>query len=141
MSRAHGNIQRQLARKEKTMSEISVFKTTDRQFVRYLGDEKNPIQGDARIARLVGKFNSSSMGAGVVEYGRLTVKWELPFDELITVIEGSMRIYSGDKVHALGVGDLAWFPAMTPLTYEVAEKVVVSYVIYPIPAPQDSTAD
>ncbi len=116
------------------MSQVSVFKASERQFVHYVGDEKNPLQGEAKIARLVGKFNSSSMGAGVVDYGKLTVTWELPFDELITVIEGNMKIHSGGKVYDLVAGDLAWFPAATPLTYEVADRVVVSYAIYPIPA-------
>jgi ethanolamine utilization protein EutQ len=112
---------------------ISVFNQDDVQFEPYLGSDDRPEDGRAWIARLVGKADSSTMGAGIVRYERLTVEWNLPFDELITVIEGQMRIHSGGKTFPLGVGSVAWFPAHTPLTYEVPESVVVSYAIYPMP--------
>lgn len=112
---------------------ISVFNRGDMQFEPYLGSDDRPQDGRASIARLVGQANSSTMAAGIVRYERLTVEWDLPFDELITVIEGEMRIHSGGKTFSLVVGSVAWFPAHTPLTYEVPESVVVSYAIYPMP--------
>ena len=57
----------------------------------------------------------------------------LPFDDLITITEGSVRIHSDGKTFELSAGDLAWFLAQTALTYEVAEKVTLSYAIYPLP--------
>jgi ethanolamine utilization protein EutQ len=113
---------------------ISVFNRSDVEFVRYLGSDDKPEEGSAWIARLVGKGNSTTIGAGVVRYERLTVDWELPFDEIITVIEGYMRVHSGGKAFQLSTGSLAWFPARTPLTYEVPDMVVVSYAIYPQPS-------
>ena len=112
---------------------ISVFKSTDRNFERYLGDDAAPEKGNARIARLITSSNSSSVGGGVVVYERVTVDWNLPFDEMITVLEGAMKIHSGGVSYDLGPGDVAWFPARTPLTYQVADRVVVSYAIHPLP--------
>jgi ethanolamine utilization protein EutQ (cupin superfamily) len=115
---------------------ISVFKSSDRNYVRYLGDDAAPEKGSARIARLIVSSNSSSLGGGVVIYERVTVDWDLPFDEMITVIEGAMHIHSGAASYDLGPGDVAWFPAHTPLTYEVPDRVVVSYAIHPLPQVQ-----
>ena len=115
------------------MNSISVFKASERHFEHYLGDETAPDQGSARIARLIGRSNSSSLGGGVVVYEKVTVDWNLAFDEMITVIEGAMKIHSAGATHSLGPGDVAWFPKHTPLTYEVAVRVVVSYAIWPIP--------
>ena len=52
---------------------------------------------------------------------------------MITVIEGAMKIHSGGVAYAVGAGDVAWFPTRMPLIYEVADRVVVSYAIWPIP--------
>lgn len=111
---------------------ISVFTSKDRQFETYFGDEAAPEKGGARIARLIGQANSVSIGGGVVVYDRVTVDWDLPFDEMITVIEGGLKVHSGGKAYALLPGDVAWFPAHTPLTYEVPDRVVVSYAIWPM---------
>jgi ethanolamine utilization protein EutQ len=115
------------------MGSISVFCAKGRRFETYLGDEVEPELGGAKIARLVGSSNSTSMAGGIVIYERITVDWDLPFDEMITVVEGEMFIHSGGATYSLACGDVAWFPAHTPLTYEVPERVVVSYAIWPMP--------
>ena len=115
------------------MTSISVFRAADRPFETYLGDANAPEKGGARIARMIGRANSSSLGGGVVVYEKLTVDWDLDFDEMITVIEGAMKIHTGGVTYAVVAGDVAWFPAHTPLTYEVADRVVVSYAIWPMP--------
>lgn len=112
---------------------ISVFSASSRSFERYLGDPDQPNDGRAQIARLVGKGNSNSLAGGVVIYERITVDWDLSFDEMITVIEGSMIIRSAGVTYNLVPGDVAWFPAHTPLTYDVPDRVVVSYAIWPQP--------
>ena len=116
---------------------ISVFKSNNRKFVRYLGgDPPNSSKGDAWIARLVGAELSDTMGAGVVVYEKVTVDWNLTFDEVITLLEGEMQIHSAGATYDLLPGDMAWFPAHTPLSYEVRNRAVVSYAIYPLP-PKD----
>jgi ethanolamine utilization protein EutQ (cupin superfamily) len=71
----------------------------------------SPEDGLARIARLVGANLSSSLGAGVVVYERMTIDWKLGFDEVVVVLEGAMLVRSGDKVYECRPGDIAWFPA------------------------------
>jgi ethanolamine utilization protein EutQ len=114
------------------MSEIAVFPGTKRRFEHYLGDPSSPEDGLARIARLVGASLSSSLGAGVVVYERMTIDWTLAFDEVVVVLEGAMLVRSGDKVYECRPGDIAWFPANQALTYEVADRVVVFYATYPV---------
>ena len=112
------------------MAEIAVFPAKNRQFSAYLEGASAP--GRARIARLVTADISKSMGGGVVVYENLTAEWDLPFDELIIVLEGAGRIHSNGKSYDCGPGDVAWFPAHTPLTYEVAHRVTVFYALHPI---------
>lgn len=119
---------------------ISVFRLSDRNFVRYLGgaDPDKP-DGNAWIARLVGADLSDTMGAGVVIYEKVTVDWQLTFDEVITLMEGKLRIHSAGSTFDLVPGDMAWFPAHTPLTYEVNDRAVVSYAVYPMPQKPPTT--
>jgi ethanolamine utilization protein EutQ len=112
---------------------VSVFRARDRAFVPYADAVERAGHGSAQIAHLVNKSTSRSMGVGVAVYEAMTVEWTLPFDETITVIEGSMHVRSDGLTHFLEAGDVAWFPAETPLTYIVEKRVVVSYAIYPMP--------
>jgi ethanolamine utilization protein EutQ (cupin superfamily) len=130
------NIENPQDRRDGVITIISIFKSSDRTFVRYLGDDGASERGSARIAHLIGSSNSSSMGGGVVIYEQITVDWNLPFDEMITVIEGVMHIHSDGTSDRLGPGDVPWFPAHTPLTYEVPDRVIVSYAIHPLPPVQ-----
>lgn len=56
-------------------------------------------------------------------YEKLTVAWDLPFDKMITVLEGDLRIHSDGLIHDLQADDIGLVPAHTPLTYEVAGRV------------------
>ena len=114
------------------MADISVFPAKGRRYSPYLGDDAAPDKGSARIARLVGPEISKGMGGGVVIYERVKVDWDLPFDEFIVVLEGAMSIHCQGKRYDCGPGDVAWFPAHTPLTYDVAERVMVCYALHPV---------
>jgi ethanolamine utilization protein EutQ (cupin superfamily) len=74
------------------------------------------------------------MGGGVEDYERLTVDRDLPFDELIIVLEGARRVRSKGKTYDCGPGDVAWFLALTPLSYEVVDRAVVFYALHPVGA-------
>jgi ethanolamine utilization protein EutQ len=115
------------------MPGISVFHESERVFQPYLGDATRPDAGTARIARLVGRDISSSMSVGVVVYEGVTVDWNLDFDETIIILDGRMRIISDGVTYACRPGDVAWFPAHTPLTYVVEDRVTVFYAIHPMP--------
>jgi ethanolamine utilization protein EutQ len=112
---------------------ISVFVSGEWVLVPYADAVARAGHGQARIARLVDRAVSGSMGVGVAEYGAMTVEWTLPFDEMITVIDGNMDVRSEGLTHHLQPGDVAWFPGGTSFTYIVETRVVVSYAIYPAP--------
>lgn len=114
------------------MAGIHSFKAEGRQFSTYMGDAANPRAGFAEIAKLIGPAISSTMGAGVVTYRRLTAPWALPFDEVVVILAGAMRVISDGTVHQAGPGDVLFFPKETPLTYEVDDEVTLFYVKYPV---------
>ncbi|RJF87134.1 DUF861 domain-containing protein [Oleomonas cavernae] len=114
------------------MPEIKCFKAADRTFETYMGSPDRPEKDYARIAKLVGPEISQSMGGGVVTYRKLTAPWSLPFDELVVVLDGAFTVTSAGKAYDCVAGDVLWFPAHTPLTYEVADFVTVFYAKHPV---------
>ncbi|WP_439814736.1 cupin domain-containing protein [Zavarzinia sp. CC-PAN008] len=117
-----------------TATGIRCFKASERHFEPYIGDPADPLRGEARIARLVGPEISRSMGGGIVIYGRQTASWALPFDEFVVILKGAMRVVSGGVTYQGEVGDVLWFPAHTPLTYEIDDEVTVFYAKHPVDA-------
>ena len=69
------------------MSKIHHFSAGSMKFEPYGGPP-----GDARIARLVGPENSTSMGAGVATFDGCSIEWTILYDELIVVLEGVFRL-------------------------------------------------
>lgn len=114
------------------MAEIKCFKAADRVFETYMGDPQVPERNYARIAKLIGPEISQSMGGGVVTYRKLTAPWSLPFDEIVVVLDGAFRVTAGGVAHDCVPGDVLWFPAHTPLTYEVEDFVTVFYAKHPV---------
>ncbi|PWR21300.1 AraC family ligand binding domain-containing protein [Zavarzinia aquatilis] len=111
---------------------VQCYKAADRQFVTYLGKPGQTAVNYAEIAKLIGPEVSSSMGAGVVTYRRLTVTWCLPFDEVLVILAGAMRVTSSGVTHSAQPGDVLFFPKETPLDYEVDDEVTLFYVKYPV---------
>lgn len=114
------------------MAEIKCFKASERVFETYMGDPAAPEHNYARIAKLVGPEISRSMGGGVVTYRGLTAPWTLPFDEFVIVLDGAFRVTSAGVSYDCVPGDVLWFPAHTPLTYEVADFVTLFYAKHPV---------
>ena len=108
------------------MSEVTVFKASDRAFVPYGGPP-----GKATIARLVGPEISHSMGAGVATFDDCSIEWTVLYDEVIVVLEGAFCLRVGDAAHALEAGDVVWIPENTPLRYE-GKGAKVFYVLSPV---------
>ncbi|PWR21882.1 AraC family ligand binding domain-containing protein [Zavarzinia compransoris] len=106
------------------MAGVRCFPAGSRAFAPYIDN--------AEIAKLIGPEVSSTMGAGVVTYRRLSAPWSLPFDEVVIVLAGAMRVVSDGAVHEAGPGDVLFFPKETPLTYEVDDEVTLFYVKYPV---------
>jgi len=109
-----------------TMSEVRLFKASERRFEPYGGPP-----GVATIARLIGPEISHSMGAGVATFDDCSVAWTVLYDEVIVVLEGAFALRVGRHVHDLGPGDVIWIPENTALHYE-GKGARVFYALSPV---------
>ncbi len=108
------------------MSEVRVFKASDRAFEPYGGPP-----GKATIARLIGPEISHSMGAGVATFDDCSVAWTVLYDEVIVVLEGAFRLRTGNVAHDMAPGDVIWLPENTELAYE-GKGAKVFYALSPV---------
>jgi ethanolamine utilization protein EutQ len=82
------------------------------------------------IGVTVGDSYGSELGTGFARMRRAHIPWTVKYDEVLTVIEGHLRVHIGGEVHELGRLDSLWIPNGTSLIYE-AEDALVHYAIYP----------
>lgn len=84
----------------------------------------------ARAVQVCGPDDLSELGAG---FGRLTnarFPWTIKYDEIIFVLEGTLRVHTDGKVLEAGRFDTIWLPKGTALEYE-AEDALIAYAIHP----------
>ena len=84
----------------------------------------------ASAVQVCGPDDLSELGAG---FGRLTnarFSWTIKYDEILIVLEGSLRVHTGGMVLEAGPRDSIWLPAGTELEYE-AENALIAYAIHP----------
>lgn len=58
------------------------------------------------------------------------IPWTINYDEVLTVIESSLRLHANGQVHELGRLDRIWLPGGTELIYE-AESALLHYAVHP----------
>lgn len=88
----------------------------------------------ASIARIVGKADSGTIGAGIATFNRCSIRWRVRYDEVIVVLEGTFRLRFGEaetSVIEAAPFDVIWIPKDTPLVYE-GEAARVFYALYPV---------
>lgn len=88
----------------------------------------------ASIARLVGKNDSGSLGAGIATFNHCSIRWRVRYDEVIVVLEGSFRLRFGESESSVIDAvpfDVIWIPKDTLLVYE-GESARVFYALYPV---------
>lgn len=84
----------------------------------------------AQAVQVCGPDDGSELGAG---FGRLTnarFPWTIKYDEILIVLEGTLRIHTGGEVLEAHAQDSIWLPAGTELEYE-AENALICYAIHP----------
>lgn len=84
----------------------------------------------AQLAEICGEEDGTPLGVGYARLSKAAIHWTVKYDEVITVIEGSMRVRLDDSVLELGERDSAWLPAGTKLVYE-ADEALILYAIHP----------
>lgn len=76
--------------------------------------------------------NSQSMGAGVNLLNRVSVPWELTFDEVIVCHKGTFRLIADDVPYVCNEGDMIFLPKGMSIKYECDEECIVFYAIWPV---------
>ena len=84
----------------------------------------------AEVVELCGPNDGTELGVG---FGRLTnayFPWTIQYDEVLTVIEGNIRIHANGEIKSLDRRDSIWMPKGTEVIFE-AESALVLFAIHP----------
>ncbi len=84
----------------------------------------------AQAVEICGSNDGTELGTG---WGRMTharIPWTIKYDEVLTVVEGSLRLHANGEIHELGPKDSIWLPRGTELIYET-ESALIHYAIHP----------
>lgn len=84
----------------------------------------------AELAEIVGPSDGTSLGAGFARLHNAKINWTVSYDEVLTVIEGAVRVYVADECFEAYPMDSIWLPNGSAVIYE-AEKALVYYAILP----------
>ena len=84
----------------------------------------------AQLAEVSGPNDGTELGTGYVRLTDAHIDWTVQYDEVLIVLDGSLRVRTQDSVLEAGPRDSVWLPAGTALTYE-AENALVAYAIHP----------
>ncbi|MBP6019074.1 MAG: ethanolamine utilization protein EutQ [Burkholderiaceae bacterium] len=84
----------------------------------------------AQLAQISGDSDGSELGTGFARLSDARITWTVKYDEVITVIEGSLRVHTPTGILEAGPQDSIWLPQGTPLVYE-AQSALIFYAIHP----------
>ena len=112
--------------KSSTKSPLRVARFTELEFI-----PRFEYGHMAELAEISSAADGTLMGTGICRFNNASIPWTITYDEVLTVIEGSLKLHANDEVHELGPLDSIWLPAGTELIYE-SENALVTYAAYPI---------
>ncbi|WP_454691309.1 cupin domain-containing protein [Achromobacter aloeverae] len=105
---------------------FEVFRRADAELVFEGGGETGVV-----LHKRVDETYTNDMGAGFYRVNNApAVVAALPYDEVAICLEGRLRLTVDGKTHELGVGDFAWIPKGTAITFD-GENAVAFYGVYP----------
>lgn len=84
----------------------------------------------AEVVQLCGPEDGTELGVGFVRLRQAYIPWTIQYDEVLTVIEGELKLHANAEVLQLKARDSIWLPAATELVYE-AESALVLFAIHP----------
>lgn len=74
---------------------------------------------------------SPRLGCGIMEMEKTTFPWNLQYDEIDYVIEGTLSILYEDHTVTAGPGELILIPKGSQIQFSVPDKARFLYVTYP----------
>ena len=84
----------------------------------------------AELAETCGESDGTLLGTGFVRLKKAKIPWTIHYDEVLTVIEGTLKIHANGTVHELVPLDSIWLPNGSELIYE-ADEALITYAILP----------
>ena len=76
--------------------------------------------------------DKAPMTAGVMAWGKdESFPWNLTYDEVDYVIEGTLEIHVGGRVVSGGPGDIFYIPKGSRIVFGTPDRVRIFYVTYP----------
>ncbi|MFS2013022.1 hypothetical protein ACCD06_24690 [Azospirillum sp. CT11-132] len=84
----------------------------------------------AELAEVSGSKDGTVLGTGFVRLRNARLEWTVPYDEVLIVLDGDLRVHTAHGVLRAGPFDSVWLPAGSDLVYE-AENALVVYAIHP----------
>ncbi len=84
----------------------------------------------AEVVELCGPADGTELGVGYVRLSQAYIPWTIRYDEVLTVIEGNLKLHANNATQELSQRDAIWLPAGTELVYE-AETALVLFAIHP----------
>jgi len=89
--------------------------------------------GLAEVAQAVGSERSTTLGCGFARFERCRFPWELDYDEVVHVLEGSMRVaLVGGGELAAGPGDVVFLPRGSRVEYRFDGARTLFFATYPV---------
>ena len=84
----------------------------------------------AQVVEICGAKDSSELGVGFGKLSNAKIPWTIKYDEVLTVVEGMLRLHANGEVHEWQAKDSIWLPAGTELVYQ-AESALIHFAIHP----------
>jgi len=93
-------------------------------------DKVPDIAGTFAVAEISNANLGSDLGTGFARFTGVRFSWTTSYDEVVTVLDGELRLHIGGEVFVLKPRDTMWVPKGTSLDYE-ADSALTFYAIYP----------
>lgn len=103
---------------------VKLFRKSDQDLTP--GDTGAAVQG------LVNTSFSKRLGAGIGVFRDCAMKWTVTYDEVLFILEGKLRLRTGEGTFHAGPGDTLWIPEGTSLVYEADAPVTFFYAVAPV---------
>lgn len=73
----------------------------------------------------------ANLAAGFMSFEASQLPWQLSYDEIDYVVEGTFTLQTGGKTYTAGPGDVLYIPKGTKVVFGSPSRATVFYVTYP----------
>lgn len=88
----------------------------------------------AALGMVTGAAQGTELGTGFGRLNGARLDFTVPYDEVLLVIEGALRVTTPAGVFDLGPRDSVWLPKGTDVTYEAEGEALIFFALHPASA-------